>query len=94
MQDFSDTRTWVFDLDNTLYHPSARLFDQIEVKMEAWIIDRIGVSQAEAKQLRKDYWAKHGTTLMLITHDPSLAQRCRRQLAIGDGRISSDRMTS
>ena len=30
---FRDVHTWVFDLDNTLYPASARLFDQIEVKM-------------------------------------------------------------
>ncbi|MEO0359834.1 MAG: pyrimidine 5'-nucleotidase, partial [Pseudomonadota bacterium] len=30
---FRAAHAWVFDLDNTLYPPSARLFDQIEVKM-------------------------------------------------------------
>jgi len=38
--------------------------------------------------------AEHGTTLMLITHDPVLAARCQRQIVIGDGRIKSDRTTS
>jgi putative hydrolase of the HAD superfamily len=63
MQDFSSTSTWVFDLDNTLYPPSARLFDQIEARMEAWIITRIGVDSSAAKRLRAQYWAEHGTTL-------------------------------
>ncbi|WP_431283856.1 ABC transporter ATP-binding protein [Humitalea sp. 24SJ18S-53] len=31
-----------------------------------------------------------GTTLLLITHDPALANRCGRQLRIEDGRIVSD----
>jgi putative ABC transport system ATP-binding protein len=31
-----------------------------------------------------------GTTLLLITHDPSLAERCGRQVRIEDGRIVSD----
>jgi putative ABC transport system ATP-binding protein len=31
--------------------------------------------------------ATHGTTLMLITHDPALAARCDRVIRIGDGRI-------
>jgi putative ABC transport system ATP-binding protein len=32
--------------------------------------------------------AKHGTTLLLITHDPALAARCARQIAIADGRVA------
>jgi putative ABC transport system ATP-binding protein len=33
-----------------------------------------------------------GTTLLLITHDPKLAERCGRVIAIADGRIASDRL--
>ncbi|WP_207537337.1 ABC transporter ATP-binding protein [Sabulicella rubraurantiaca] len=33
---------------------------------------------------------RHGTTLVLITHDPALAARCPRQLRIEDGRIAAD----
>ncbi len=33
---------------------------------------------------------KHGTTLVLITHDPALAARCPRQVRIEDGVIASD----
>jgi putative ABC transport system ATP-binding protein len=32
--------------------------------------------------------ASQGTTLLLITHDPSLAARCDRQIRIADGRIA------
>ena len=31
--------------------------------------------------------AQHGSTLMLITHDPGLAQRCSRQVRLKDGLI-------
>jgi putative ABC transport system ATP-binding protein len=31
--------------------------------------------------------ARLGTTLMLITHDPTLAERCDRQVRLADGRI-------
>ncbi len=37
-----------------------------------------------------DMRAAHGTTLLLITHDPALAARCGRQLRIADGRIAAD----
>ena len=32
--------------------------------------------------------AEHGTTLLLITHDPALAARCGRQIRIADGRVA------
>lgn len=60
---FSHVETWVFDLDNTLYHPSVRLFDQIEAKMRAFIVDRLNVTVAEADRLRANYWERYGTTL-------------------------------
>ncbi|KAJ54229.1 HAD family hydrolase [Actibacterium mucosum KCTC 23349] len=68
---FSHVRTWVFDLDNTLYPPHARLFDQIEVRMTRYVMDQLGVEQAEADRLRSDYWAEYGTTLagLMARHD-------------------------
>lgn len=66
---FSHVRHWVFDLDNTLYHPSARLFDQIEVKMTDYVMAELGVDQAEADRLRKTYWREHGTTLAGLMRD-------------------------
>lgn len=62
-RDFEHVEYWVFDLDNTLYPPEARLFDQIEVKMTAWVMNALGVDHAEADRLRSHYWAKYGTTL-------------------------------
>jgi putative ABC transport system ATP-binding protein len=35
--------------------------------------------------------ARQGTSLLLITHDPRLAERCARQLHMEDGRIVEDR---
>ena len=35
--------------------------------------------------------ARQGTSLLLITHDPRLAERCGRQLHMSDGRIVEDR---
>jgi putative ABC transport system ATP-binding protein len=34
--------------------------------------------------------AQHGTTLVLITHDASLAQRCDRIIRLADGRVVDD----
>jgi len=54
---------WVFDLDNTLYPPAVRLFDQIEAKMEGYMIRELGVTSQDAKAMRSDFWHNHGTTL-------------------------------
>lgn len=70
-QRFNHVRTWVFDLDNTLYPPSARLFDQIEIKMTRYVMDTLGVEQSRADHLRRHYWQKYGTTLagLMREHD-------------------------
>ncbi|MEL7026985.1 MAG: pyrimidine 5'-nucleotidase [Pseudomonadota bacterium] len=67
---FSHVTEWVFDLDNTLYPPSARLFDQIETRMSAWVMDALGVDHAEADRLRELYWRRYGTTLtgLMVEH--------------------------
>jgi putative hydrolase of the HAD superfamily len=60
---FDHVETWIFDLDNTLYHPSARLFDQINIRMTGFIMRELSVTKAEADALRRRYWERHGTTL-------------------------------
>ena len=72
IQSFSHVRTWVFDLDNTLYPPSARLFDQIEVRMTDWVMTSLNVDRAEADRLRRHYWATHGTTLAGLMREHSI----------------------
>ncbi|MFP4239427.1 MAG: pyrimidine 5'-nucleotidase [Rhodosalinus sp.] len=62
-QHFDHVAHWVFDLDNTLYPPEARLFDQIEVRMTAYVMEALGVTRAEADRLRHRYWQDYGTTL-------------------------------
>ncbi len=67
--EFSHVEHWVFDLDNTLYPPEAALFDQIEVKMTEWVMREVGVDRERADTLRRDYWAKYGTTLAGLMHE-------------------------
>lgn len=68
---FSHVRHWVFDLDNTLYPPSARLFDQIEGRMTEYVMQSLNVDHATANTLRKTYWRQYGTTLagLMREHD-------------------------
>jgi putative hydrolase of the HAD superfamily len=61
---------WIFDLDNTLYPSSVRLFDQIDKKMGAYIARLLNVDRAEARRIQKGYFHSHGTTLsgLMETH--------------------------
>ena len=70
-QHFNHVTGWVFDLDNTLYPPQARLFDQIEVRMTQFVMDALGVDRARANHLRRHYWHTYGTTLagLMREHD-------------------------
>jgi putative ABC transport system ATP-binding protein len=38
-----------------------------------------------------EHRARHGATLLLITHDSGLAERCERRIGMSDGRIVEDR---
>ena len=64
-------RTWIFDLDNTLYPSSARLFDQIDARMTGYIADKFSVDHVEARRIQKGYFHAHGTTLagLMAEHD-------------------------
>ncbi len=55
--------TWVFDLDNTLYPASSRLFDQVDKNITRFIADNLGLEWAEAYRVQKTYFREHGTTM-------------------------------
>ncbi len=59
---------WVFDLDNTLYPPQARLFDQIEKLMAEYVMRELDVDVKTAHSLRQKYWKEYGTTLAGLMH--------------------------
>jgi len=66
----SEIETWVFDLDNTLYSGVHGLFDQIDVRMQSYVADFLGLSPDEAKKVQKKYFREFGTTLrgMMVNH--------------------------
>lgn len=69
MDAFAGTRTWIFDLDHTLYPPEAQLFTQIERRMTAWIMRELRLDRDSADALRRDYWQRHGSTLAGLIHN-------------------------
>ncbi|MFT3988801.1 pyrimidine 5'-nucleotidase [Aestuariivirga sp.] len=70
MRGFSHVDTWVFDLDNTLYPASCRLFDQIDVRMGEFVSRLLGTSYEDAKKYQKTLFHKYGTTLrgLMVDH--------------------------
>jgi putative hydrolase of the HAD superfamily len=58
-----DIETWVFDLDNTLYPASCRLFAEIEQRMAGFIMAELKLDHDSAHALRRHFYTRHGTTL-------------------------------
>lgn len=66
---FDHIETWIFDLDNTLYPSSCRLFDQIDERMGAFIAKLLKVDRVEARRIQKQFFYEHGTTLRGLMTD-------------------------
>ena len=65
-----EIETWIFDLDNTLYPASCRLFDQIQARMQRFVALRLELSPEAAFAVQKSYFRRYGTTMRgLMTVD-------------------------
>ncbi len=60
---FKHIKNWVFDLDNTLYPPRYKLFDQIDVNMTGFIMEYLKLPQDQAYAKQKYFYKTYGTTL-------------------------------
>jgi putative hydrolase of the HAD superfamily len=71
MRGLDHIQTWIFDLDNTLYPASCRLFDQVDRNMGAFICEFLKLDPVEARVLQKRYLKEFGTTLrgLMINHE-------------------------
>src|SRR5215472_5393356 len=58
-----EIETWIFDLDNTLYPASCRLFDQIHARMQRFIAERLELAPDAALAVQKSYFQRYGTTM-------------------------------
>lgn len=54
---------WLFDLDNTLYSADCKLFLQMNVRMTKFVCRVLGLSEAEAAEVKRRYFREYGTTL-------------------------------
>ena len=63
------TRTWIFDLDNTLHDARAHVFPHIDRSMTAYLQAALDLDEAAAGDLRRHYWQRYGVTLLgLMRH--------------------------
>lgn len=69
--DFAHIETWVFDLDNTIYPARHNLFDQVDMRIGAFISKQLDLDAANARRLQKQYFRDHGTTLrgLMLNHN-------------------------
>ena len=60
---FGHVKTWVFDLDNTLYPHHLNLWQQVDDRIRTYVSDFLKVSKDEAFRVQKDYYKRYGTTM-------------------------------
>ena len=67
---FDRVETWVFDLDNTLYPATSKLFDQISRRMTGFISEHFDIAPEAAMARQRDFFLRYGTTLrgLMIEH--------------------------
>ena len=63
MKELQKIRYWLFDLDNTLYSGTTKVFEQVDKKMSQFISEKLNVDLKEAKKIQKKYFYEYNTTL-------------------------------
>jgi putative hydrolase of the HAD superfamily len=58
----------LLDVDNTLYSPSCGVVDRVDVLINRYLIERLGIDPAEVDDIRRRLWSDYGTTLHGLMH--------------------------
>lgn len=59
----------LFDLDNTLYTPERELFSLIDLRINRYMNEVVGIPLDEVDSLRRSYWQRYGVTMQgLMRH--------------------------
>ncbi|WP_445502308.1 pyrimidine 5'-nucleotidase [Microvirga sp. G4-2] len=66
---FSHVDTWVFDLDNTLYPHTSRVWPQIDERITLYIAELFGLDGISSRALQKYFYHKYGTTLRALIEE-------------------------
>ena len=73
MKDFKNIKSFIFDLDGTLYgqHLLEKIFGQVSTRMGLFISEKLNVDLKKAKELQTNYFHKYNTSLngLMIHHN-------------------------
>lgn len=61
--DLRHVRSWIFDLDNTLYPPETQFLRQVEQRINQYVVRTSGLESAEALSVQRGYLHDYGTSL-------------------------------
>ena len=63
MRNLSHVTAWVFDMDDTLYPPEQGLMRLVQARINAYVVEAVGLEPEEAAVLQRQFLDAHGTTL-------------------------------
>lgn len=63
MTSLDHVRTWVFDMDDTLYPREQGLMQLVQARINAYVVEAVGMAPEEAGILQRQFLDEHGTTL-------------------------------
>ena len=63
MIDPSHVTAWVFDMDDTLYPRDQGLMELVQARINAYVVEAVGLDPDSARVLQRQFLDEHGTTL-------------------------------
>ena len=63
MIDLSHVSAWVFDMDDTLYPRDQGLMPLVQARINAYVVEAVGLDPDSAGVLQRQFLDEHGTTL-------------------------------
>ncbi|GAA0870537.1 pyrimidine 5'-nucleotidase [Brevundimonas basaltis] len=63
MIDLSHVTAWVFDMDDTLYPRDQGLMSLVQARINAYVVEAVGLDPDSASVLQRQFLDEHGTTL-------------------------------
>ena len=63
MIDLSHVSVWVFDMDDTLYPREQGLMQLVQARINAYVVEAVGLDPVSARVLQRQFLDEHGTTL-------------------------------
>ena len=70
---FAHVRSWVFDLDNTLYPAGSAIWPAIDHRITLYLAQLFGIDGISARALQKHYYRRYGTTLRGLMEEHAIS---------------------